>query len=464
MKERIDYFDIGEGTEETADVEIFSDSSMVKTDTKKKKRKMNKKEKRMFIICVTAICLAVLLMFYSVAKIFMSRSVDGSGLKNNPVPMTTPNNNADKVQYILVAGFDEGQTLTDIIMVVMFDIEAQKVKVLQIPRDTYVGAAGSAGSANDKINALYGQGKRMDYCVSCHKAVEKKEIKNGKHTICNKEVAKDDISGIIYLMQSINNKFGIPIDNYATFTLQGFINSVDAVGGVTVDVKQNAYFEGRTVKAGTQLLKGRDAEVFVRYRGYATADIGRVEAQRQMWSGVATKILDMTQLEFTSKILPKIYKEISTSMSIDDMRDLKLKADKIVVEDIEFIMLPGTAKSAPNDVSYYSADADEILKLINEHFMPYGTPITSKSLNINPVNGKTGSGNKNTTSSKAPVSSVTSSKPVESKVTSEEEPKTSEPEDNEPDDNEPDNNTSTPTASHPATSTTTSNPASGGGH
>ena len=377
--------------------EIFSDSSF-----NGKKKGTNKK---MLIICSVCIFLAVLIIFYSAYRIILNRPVDGSG-GIGTVSFAYDNPNKEKVMYALVCGFDDSEGRTDVLMLVMYDIEKQKVKVLQIPRDTYIGGGKDVGSAWSKINAVYMSGLSKSYCATCDKMLEKSEVKDGKHKDCGKKLADKKIAAIVDLSKLINDQFGIPIDHYATFTVEGFMSCVDLVGGVTVDVKQNVDYNGRYVKAGTHLLNGKDAEVFVRYRkGYINGDEGRVEAQRQLWSGVATKILDMTQMDFTTKILPKVYKEFSTDMTIKQLQDYKISADKIVVSDIEFYMLPGYSKTV--GLSYYWVDKAEFVTLFNTQFNPYGKLLSAATITATEYRSGLGGGGGTTSYS---ATSKTSSK------------------------------------------------------
>ena len=68
----------------------------------------------------------------------------------------------------------------------------------------------------------------------------------------------------------------------------GFRNVIDALGGVWIDVPQDMKHNDDTpgmelhinLKKGYQLLDGDKAEQFCRFRGYPTADLGRIEAQQ----------------------------------------------------------------------------------------------------------------------------------------------------------------------------------------
>ena len=97
----------------------------------------------------------------------------------------------------------ESTRLTDTIMVVSVNIEDQKVNILQIPRDTYVGEE----TSTHKINAIYAQ--------------------------------NPDHLGLRWFGRPepmIYDQFQVTIDHYVTIQMDGFRDMINAIGGVTMDV------------------------------------------------------------------------------------------------------------------------------------------------------------------------------------------------------------------------------------
>ena len=90
--------------------------------------------------------------------------------------------------------------------------------------------------------------------------------------------------GIVYILA---RSFGTPIDFYAQLNLDGFVNIVNAIGGVDVYIQEDMDYEDPLqnpplkihLKKGMQHLDGKKAEQFIRFRyGYAAADIARIDA------------------------------------------------------------------------------------------------------------------------------------------------------------------------------------------
>lgn len=69
-------------------------------------------------------------------------------------------------------------------------------------------------------------------------------------------------SGPKAAMQVVRNNFRVPLDYYVRVKFDGFLNVVDAMGGVTVNLDQPA----AGLDAGTHLLAGEQALAFVRDR------------------------------------------------------------------------------------------------------------------------------------------------------------------------------------------------------
>lgn len=128
--------------------------------------------------------------------------------------------------------------------------------MLALPRDLYVPIGGDG--ASDRINAAYAFG------------------------------------GPELLIETVEGSLGIPVHHYAEIDFGGFIDVVDAVGGVTIDFPHPAYDlnTGLNVpEAGPTTLDSTQALAFVRSRYYTElidgqavldprGDLGRVKRQQ----------------------------------------------------------------------------------------------------------------------------------------------------------------------------------------
>lgn len=253
----------------------------------------------------------------------------------------------DKSVNFLVVGLDESESLTDVIMIVNYDIEQNKVSILQIPRDSFIGDDYITG----KINSVYGHAP----------------------------VGQTKIGALI---QVVNEQFKLPIDHYVTVTLEGFRNAVDDMGGVEIDLPQAIYYlPGKTLQPGLQTLDGEKAEWFIRYRaGYTTGDIGRMEARALFIKALAQKA---SKLSVTSAVslATTMYSEVTTDLSLKEILAYVNLAMGMDFDNIYTEIVPGNGVMH-NSFAVYGIDAEETADILNEHFRPYSDKVDAEDLEI----------------------------------------------------------------------------------
>ncbi|PKO23024.1 MAG: hypothetical protein CVU38_06235 [Chloroflexi bacterium HGW-Chloroflexi-1] len=220
----------------------------------------------------------------------------------NP-PMITPTPAAtpallELTDNYLVLGIDhrEGDPdpswRTDTIMVVAIDHAQTRVGIVNIPRDLYVEIPG------------YGQGRinQADYY--------------GVST-------KYPGGGPALLRRVMTATLGIPSQHYVRVKMEGLVELVDALGGVTVTLDCPLYERtpddsspnGVTdweLPAGDSLLDGVTAKKFATYR-YVTSDFGRAQRQQQLIWAIRNRAL---QLDVIPRI-PKLWKALAHTFTTD---------------------------------------------------------------------------------------------------------------------------------------------------
>ena len=233
---------------------------------------------------------------------------------------------------VLCLGFDEDRSNSDVIMVFQFDINNDKINVLQIPRDSFVPEY--TNSENGKINSVYTLGD-------------------------------ENLSNIQRIVNAVRENFGIPIDRYITTGCDDIVDMVDLIGGIPVDLpEQVIYSYDKVLYPGEQVLNGEQAELFVRARaGYIEGDIGRVKAQRIFLAACMEKALNMGPIEVTKFILS----DFGGSIDLDD---------------VTVNMVPGEAVDDYNGYSVYSIHKKATVDMLNKYFRPYQTPLGDDSLPI----------------------------------------------------------------------------------
>ncbi len=260
----------------------------------------------------------------------------------------------------LVLGRDTVGLNTDIIMLASFDVTNESISVMQIPRDTYVEVEGSP----HKINAVYSIMHSRAYN--------------------NKEKDIED-AAMREMMEQFEYDLNICIDNYALINLAGFRNIIDLIGGIPMTVPFNMDYDDPEqglyihLRKGYQVLDGKKAEQFVRYRsGYVQADIGRIDAQKLFMTAIIEQLKNNISVSTVTGMISELSKNVKTSLSVSDLIYFAKEFYLTKNTDINFITFPGTDIRA--DVTsgtwYYVMHKADTLTIMNNYFNVYKEEIT----------------------------------------------------------------------------------------
>lgn len=324
--------------------------------SQKSKYKRTKKEKVMIGISVAMLIISVLAVggvFAWNSRMFQGENgdvvnngniVDQPSIDENGTPVVK----GKGAMNMLICGLDEGETLTDIIMVAQVDFDKKSVKVLQIPRDTYIA---SGVSATNKINSAYGGGDAA-------------------------------LTPINRLIKVINEQYHLKIDHYATVTISSFRKIVDAIGGVPIDMPfQVGNNELGIIYKGPQVLDGAHAEWLVRHRHtYVDQDIGRIKIQRLFLASALAQVKTIGIKEVAS-IIPAVYGNLTTDLSLAEMKDYSGLAFSVPMENIEMYLIPGEGVTYKGQ-SLWTTHLYETADLLNTYFRPYSEAVAAEKLMI----------------------------------------------------------------------------------
>lgn len=198
---------------------------------------------------------------------------------------------------------------SDTLMIASIDPITKKAVLFSILRDTYVPIP---GRGEDKINAALAWG------------------------------------GPSLAVQTVSDYIGLPIQYYVYTDFQGFKALIDAIGGIEFevekDMKYSDSFDGPEfdidLKQGLQILDGKKALQYVRFRHDALSDYSRTERQRNLLKAVAEKLQKGTSLIRLPKILSAIDPYIETNMTITQMLKLGSLGFEAKVQEVEGVQLP----------------------------------------------------------------------------------------------------------------------------
>jgi len=212
----------------------------------------------------------------------------------------------DRVNILLLGtggkGHD-GPDLTDTIIVASFQPSTKKVAMLSIPRDLSIPLENQGWRKINNVNA---------YAESANPG-----------------------SGGLATSQAVSDLLGIPIDYYVRADFDGFVNIVNELGGIDVNVENtledyrypilgkeeaepyDSRYEHLYVEAGEQEMDGELALKFVRSRhasGVEGTDFARARRQQLVLEAVKEKFLSKSTL-FRPSIITNIYEELQAHIS-----------------------------------------------------------------------------------------------------------------------------------------------------
>lgn len=320
------------------------DASQNRTGKHVKHHKKRKIRKKAILIIVCAIVLLIAGGMATAGLTIKPPSVNHPAVDNEQ-----QEEREDGIYNVLVVGTDKVGLNTDTILVLSLDSINNRANVMSIPRDTMSNVKRSV----KKINSAYSIG-----------------AKNGKGNIEN-------------LKKEVSYLLGFEVDNYAVVNLGAFEELIDAIGGVTIDVPRNMNYDDPYqnlhihLNKGVQTLNGQQAIGFVRYRsGYAEGDLGRVKAQQLFLEAVAKQLATPSTLTKVPKLTEIVLSNMDTDLTNGEILWFAKEALEVDMStDLNMFILPGRAQYV-NRLSYYLPDETETLRIVNEYFNPYATPIT----------------------------------------------------------------------------------------
>lgn len=260
-------------------------------------------------------------------------------------------------QTLAVFGVDGDGTRTDVIFVVNFNSQTNKVKVVSLPRDTKV-----EWSEEQRARLKADKGYTI-YTSKLNEMSAYGGMSNKGGTSAVKDYTIDEIQKIL----------GIKVDNYVVINLEAFRKIVDTIGGVEVDVPQNMYYQDPyqdlyiDLKKGVQTLDGKKAEQLVRFRSYPDGDEGRIKVQQLFLESFAEKILSPQTITKVPQFVTILFTYLKTDVSLTQIANYYPFLQSFNVENLSFHTLPGEGRYQ-NSVSYFFVDNQLLPEFIEDIF------------------------------------------------------------------------------------------------
>lgn len=226
--------------------------------------------------------------------------------------------NSDGWHNILLLGDDSrdssNQGRTDTIMIISINREESLMKMTSIMRDVWVSFPGTSKSG--KINAanVYG--------------------------------------GPELAMKTVNECFGMDIEDYVLLGMYDLVDIVDLIGGIDIEITEternyiNKYYsESKLSSAGMVRLNGTQAMIYARER-YTDSDHFRVMRQQNIILSMADKMQNM-EVDELMDLMDEILGYVESNMEDEELKDLATVGLVIEVDEVGQHKIPadGTYES-----------------------------------------------------------------------------------------------------------------------
>ncbi|MHB8637274.1 MAG: LCP family protein [Fimbriimonadaceae bacterium] len=242
---------------------------------------------------------------------------------------------------VLMLGCDEDRTpggaviennkaRSDMMMIAQLDFDNKMITGLSIPRDTGVRLP---GGPEHKINAYHAYG--------------------------GADLSKKAVEALLP---------GVLIDRVVTINFEGFVDMVNAVGGVPVNVEKNMDYDDKAghlhihLHKGMQVLDGATAEGYVRFR-HTDSDFAR--ADRQHTFMLAFKAAAQKNVSSMPRMLDGLAKMLSDGLTPDEVVSLGYFVRAVPKANMKFGSLPVHDRPHSTILGVNTAEIPRVLREYN---------------------------------------------------------------------------------------------------
>jgi len=307
---------------------------------KNKARELKKKNKKKVILIIFSVISLVVLIF--LLKYFGIFPFSSDILSYNRV-------------NILIVGCDEIENYgrADTIVFLSISPKTKDVLILSIPRDTRVEIP---ERGMDKINHAYAFG--------------------GKKLIS----------------ETVSLFLDMPIHFYAIADFIGFVNIIDELGGIEIDVEKEMHYVDKAggldinLSPGKQILDGEKSLQYIRFRQDKLGDLGRIKRQQKLALAVIEKMMNFDSIAKIPQISEGMNEYIETDIKVQDAIALAnlfkgTNQEKFNVETVqgEPVYIKG--------VSYLEPDVEKVRQRVKSLVYSENSGMKVEVLNGNATSG-----------------------------------------------------------------------------
>jgi LCP family protein required for cell wall assembly len=256
---------------------------------------------------------------------------------------------------ILIIGCDEIENhgRADTIVFLSISPKTKDVLILSIPRDTRVEIP---GRGMDKINHAYAFG------------------------------------GERLISKTVTSFLNLPIHFYAVADFNGFVNIIDELGGVEIDIEKEMHYVDKAggveinLYPGKQILDGEKALQYIRFRHDKLGDLGRIKRQQKLALSVIEKMMNFDSITKIPQISEEIKGHIETNIKVQDAVALAnlfkgINQEKFKVETVQGkpVYIEG--------ISYLEPDVEEVRQRMKSLIYSKNNGMKVEVLNGNAMTG-----------------------------------------------------------------------------
>lgn len=247
---------------------------------------------------------------------------------------------------VLIMGVDESEermkrysdaTRTDALILASLNRDEKSIKLLSIPRDSYVYIPHIGDY--DKINHAYAFG------------------------------------GTKATIETVEHLLEVPVDYYVKLNFHAFVEIIDAIGGVEVEVPyeikemdSSDRKDSIHLYPGLQTLNGEEALAFARTRK-KDSDIERGKRQLEIINAVIDKATSISSIFKYDDIIEAVGDNMTTNMTFSEMKSFFAYATEGTKLDVEKLSLEGS-NYQPGRIYYYKLDEvalEETKNILKRH-------------------------------------------------------------------------------------------------
>jgi polyisoprenyl-teichoic acid--peptidoglycan teichoic acid transferase len=310
----------------------------------KKQKRKKRKRRILFWLFVPVFLLFLGIVGYGTFLIHKAESVANKSFEEIRDESKRPNPKSENIS-ILFIGVDDSKTRkfkdstrADALILATFNSKDKSVKMVSIPRDSYVYIPSE--DKYDKITHSHAYG------------------------------------GVKGTVETVENLFDIRIDYYVKMNFYAFIDVVDALGGIEVevpyDIKEKDSEDRKTIvlKEGLQTLDGEEALALARTRKKDN-DIERGKRQQQIIKAIVKKASNVGSITKYDDILEAVGENMKTNLTFDEMKSFINYATAGKKLKIESLQLQG--EDNYGGAYYFELDeesVEEVSLALKNHLNP----------------------------------------------------------------------------------------------